>query len=223
MTYFLETYLGVRANDEVDFSSPADYPREFDYSDLACLLIAQGRAAEALPLLTRLLEAAITMERHGDEIRYLVMIALAHHALGNTQTALDSLRQALTLAEPEGYVRLFVDEVQPMAELLNFAISQDIAPDYAGKLLAAFPEDVLSAVPMDNNLIFNTQMLVEPLSEREIEVLRLMAGGYKYQEIADRLVVSINTVRHHNRNIFGKLNVNSRIQAIDRARELHLL
>ena len=110
-----------------------------------------------------------------------------------------------------------------MAELLDLAISQDIAPDYADKLLAAFPEDVLSAVPIDKDLIANTQMLVEPLSEREIEVLRLMAGGYKYQEIAERLVISINTVRHHNRNIFGKLNANSRIEAIDRARELHLL
>jgi tetratricopeptide (TPR) repeat protein len=116
--------LGVHANTEVDFCSPTDYPREFDYSDLARLLIVLDRAAEALPLLTRLLEAAITMERHGDEIRYLVMMALAHCALGNTKTALDTLSRTLTLAEPEGYVRLFVDEGQPMAELLLFAISQ---------------------------------------------------------------------------------------------------
>jgi LuxR family maltose regulon positive regulatory protein len=214
---------GVRANDEVDFSSPADYPREFDYSDLACLLIAQGRHAEALPLLTRLLEAAITMERHGDEIRYLVMIALAQHAVGNTQTALDSLGRTLTLAEPQGYVRLFVDEGLPMAELLNFAISQDIAPDYASKLLAAFPEAVLSAVPIDREPSVNTPILVEPLSEREIEVLHLMAEGYKYKEIAERLVVSINTVRHHTRNVYGKLDVNNRAQALGRAKELNLL
>ena len=215
--------VGVHANDDVDFSSPAGYPRESAYSDLACLLIVLDRAAEALPVLTRLLVAAITMERQGDEIRYLVLIALAQHALGNMQTALESLGRALTLAEPQGYVRLFVDEGRPMAELLRFAISQDIAPDYAGKLLAAFPEDVLSAVPIDRGPSINAQILVEPLSQREIDVLRLMAGGYKYQEIAERLVVSINTVRHHNRNIFGKLNANSRIQAIDRARELHLL
>jgi LuxR family maltose regulon positive regulatory protein len=214
---------GVSVNDEVDFSSHADYPREFDYSELAYLLIADDRSAEALPLLTRLKEAAARMERHGDEIRYLIMIALAQRALGNIQVALDSLDQALTLAEPQGCVRLFVDEGLPMAELLNFAISQDIAPDYASKLLAAFPEDVLSAVPIDRELSVNTQTLVEPLSQREIEVLRLMAEGYRYQEIAERLVISINTVRHHNRNIFGKLNANSRIQAIDRARELHLL
>jgi LuxR family maltose regulon positive regulatory protein len=215
--------LGVHANDEVDFSSPADYPREFDYSELAYLLIAEDRAAEALPLLRRLLEAAITMERHGDEIRYLVMIALAQHALGNTQTAIDSLGQALTLAEPQGYVRLFVDEGWPMAELLLFAISQNIAPDYASNLLAAFPTDLHDAVQYDKDLKVDKQALIEPLSAREIDVLQLMAKGYKYKEIAERLVISINTVRHHNRNIFGKLNANNRIEAIERARGLHLL
>jgi LuxR family maltose regulon positive regulatory protein len=215
--------LEVDANDEVDFSNPASYPHELIYSDLARLLIAQGRAIEALPLLTRLLEAAITMERHGDEIRYLVLIALAQHALGNTQTALDSLRQALTLAEPQGYVRVFVDEGFPMAELLSFASSQNIAPDYASKLLAAFPQYVLNVVPIDNELRVNTQILVEQLSQREIEVLRLIAEGYKYQEIAERLVVSINTVRHHTRNVYGKLDVNNRTQAIGKAKELNLL
>mgnify|MGYP000061167553 CR=1 FL=1 len=215
--------LGVHANDEVDFSSPADYPRELIYSDLARLLITLDRAAEALPLLTRLLEAAITMERQGDEIRYLVLIALAQHALGNTHTALDSLSQALSLAEPQGYVRLFVDEGFPMAELLSLAIPQNIAPDYASKLLAAFPKYVLSAVPIDKALTINTQILVEPLSQREIEVLRLIAEGCKYKEIAERLVVSINTVRHHTKNVYGKLDVNNRTQAIGRAKELNLL
>ncbi len=163
------------------------------------------------------------MERHGDEIRYLVLIALARHALGNTQTALDSLSQALTLAEPQGYVRLFVDEGFAMAKLLSSAISQNIAPDYASKLLASFPKDILGAVQIDKELTVNTQMLVEPLSRREIEVLRLIAEGYKYTEIAERLVVSINTVRHHTRNVYGKLEVNNRTQAINRAKELNLL
>jgi LuxR family maltose regulon positive regulatory protein len=215
--------LGVHANDEVDFCSPAGYSRELIYSDLACLLIALNQASEALPLLTRLLKAAIAMERHGDEIRYLALIALAHHALGNTQTALDSLGQALTLAKPQGYIRLFVDEGSTMAELLNFAVSQNIAPAYASKLLAAFPASVLSAVPIAKELSVNTENLVEPLSQREIEVLRLMTEGYKYKEIAERLVVSINTIRHHTRNVYGKLEVNNRTQAIGKAKELNLL
>jgi len=163
------------------------------------------------------------MERHGDETYYLVLTALAQHALGDMQTALDFLSRALTLAEPEGYVRLFIDEGQPMAELLNLAISKNISPDYTAKLLAAFPENVLSAVPNVKELTANTQLLDELLSGREIEVLRLINEGYKYKEIAERLVVSINTVRHHTRNVYGKLEVNNRVQAIGRAKELNLL
>ena len=229
MAYFLtDEYrrvenLGVHANDEVDFSSPAGYLRERMYTEVACLLLALDRAAEALPLLTRLLEAAVTMKRQGDEIRYLVLIALAHHAVANSQTAMDFLGQALILAEPQGYIRLFVDEGQPMAELLRSAVSHNISPSYASKLLAVFPKDVLGAIPIDKQLTINTPMLAEPLSEREIEVLRLIAQGYKYKEIAERLVITINTVRHHTRNVYGKLEVNNRTQAIGKAKELHLL
>jgi LuxR family maltose regulon positive regulatory protein len=215
--------LGVHANDEVDFSSPADYPCELIYSDLASLLIATGRAAEALPLLTRLLEGAIRMERQGDETCYLVQIALAHCTLGNAQTALDALGRALALAEPEGYVRLFVDEGQPMAELLQFAVSQNVASGYARELLAAFNPYILSAISTNKELTNSTPTLVEPLSDREIEVLRLVAEGYKYKEIAERLVVSINTIRYHTSNVYGKLEANNRTQAIGRARELNLL
>jgi LuxR family transcriptional regulator, maltose regulon positive regulatory protein len=229
MAYFLtDAYrrvenLGVHANDEVDFSSPAGYLRERMYTELACLLIALDRAAEVLPLLVRLLDAAIRMERQGDEIRYLVLVALAHHAMENTQTAMDFIGQALILAEPQGYIRLFVDEGQPMAELLLSAVSHNISPDYASKLLSAFPKDVLGAFPIDEEQTVHTQMLAEPLSDREIEVLRLMAEGYKYKEIADRMFVSINTVRHHTRNAYSKLDVNNRTQAIGKAKELNLL
>jgi LuxR family maltose regulon positive regulatory protein len=215
--------LGVHAEDEVDFSGPVDYPRESEYSDLVCLLVAEGRADEALPLLTRLLEAAITMERYGDGVRYLVMMALAYHSMGDTKMALQSLGQALALAEPQGYIRLFVDEGQPMAELLRYAISQDNSPAFAGRLLAAFPTYVLNTEQIFKEQAAKPPVLVEPLSEREIEVLHLIADGYKYQEIAERLVISINTVRHHTRNVYGKLNVNNRTQAIGRARELNLL
>ena len=215
--------LGVHANDEVDFSGPAGYPRELIYSDLARLLIALDRAAEAMPLLTRLLGFAITMERHGDELRYLVLMALAQQALGDAQAALDYLNRALALAEPQGYVRLFVDEGLPMATLLDGAIAANSAPEYAGRLLAAFPKHVLSAVPSAQDLPVYQPSSTESLSGREIEVLRLVAEGYKYQEISERLVVSINTVRHHIRNVYGKLDANNRTQAIARAKELHVL
>ncbi len=215
--------FGLTPQDEVDFSSPGGYPLEYFYSDLAYLLIAQAQADEALPLLTRLLQAAVKMGRLGDEIRYQQLIAMAHHALGDDETAMDYLYRALGLAEPQGYVRLFVDEGLPMLELLQIAISQNVSPDYASKLLAAFPKYLLEPIPVEQERNINTQELAEPLSERELEVIRLIAEGYKYREIADRLVVSINTVRFHTRNVYGKLSANNRTQAISRAKELSLL
>ena len=229
MTHLLKNAIlqvekwGISANDEVDFTSPRNFSRELIYSDLACLLIAQNRAAEALPLLARLLAAATTMKRHGDEIRFLVMTATAQHALANTQAALDSLRQALTLAEPEGYIRVFVDEGFPMAELLSLASTRHIRTDYVRELLAAFPDDVLNAVRTRQASSAIKPTLNESLSQREIDVLHLMIEGYKYKEIAEKLVVSINTVRHHTRNIYGKLDANNRTQAIEKAKELNLL
>lgn len=215
--------MGLQPVDKLDFSSPADYARESIYSELVRALIVLDRAAEAIPLLGRLLEAARSMGRQGDEIRYLVLFSLAHYRQEDIPAALDSLSQALILAKPQGYVRIFVDEGFPMAELLLLAVSQDISPDYASELLAAFPEDVRVTIDAKMALVNNTQPLVEPLSEREIEVLRLIASGYKYQEVAERLVISLNTVRHHTRNVYGKLNVNNRARAIDRAKELDLL
>jgi LuxR family maltose regulon positive regulatory protein len=214
---------GIQPDDEVDFSSPAGYRQESEYEDLARVLIALDRAGETLPLLERLLEAARSTGRHGDEIRYLILRTLAFHAQGDNNSAMSSLNLALVQAKPDGYVRIFVDEGEAMAALLAKAVSQEIVPDYAAELLAAFPDEVRHAIDFDPELLFTPQLLVEPLSERELEVLRLMADGLKYKEIADKLVISVNTVRHHTRNIYGKLDVNSRAQSVARARDLGLL
>jgi LuxR family maltose regulon positive regulatory protein len=187
------------------------------------VLIALDRADETLPLLERLLEAARSMGRHGDEIRYLILRTLAFQVLEDKVAALDSLSQALTLAKPEGYVRIFIDEGQPMATLLALAVSQGIEPDYAGELLSAFPAEMRRVVELNEESSTNTQQLFEPLSERELVVLHLMAAGLKYNDVADELVVSVNTVRHHTRNIYSKLGVNSRSQAVARAQDLGLL
>lgn len=211
---------GWQPDDDVDFSNPEDYAYESEYSDLARSLIALDRASEALPLLERLLTAAQSMERHGDAIRYLTLQALAFHAQGDTSAALTNLNQALTLAEPEGYVRIFVDEGEPMAALLRQAASRDIAPGYVERLLAAFPDAQRTSDSLRGD---QSTDLVDPLSDREIEVLRLMAAGLRHKEIGEQLVISLNTVRHHTRNIYGRLNVNSRAQAIAKARELNLL
>jgi LuxR family maltose regulon positive regulatory protein len=217
--------LGLHPDDETGFSKPEDYPHELEYSDLARGLIALDRAAEALPLLMRLLEAARAMGRHGDEIRYLALIALAYHALGDTFSGVDSLSQALTLAESQGYVRLFVDEGEPMLELLKSLDqkSSAVGRTYVEQLLAAFGKvmDKERRTMKGNEL--TSSSLVEPLSERELEVLVLMTAGLKYKEVAEQLFISLNTVRSHTRNVYSKLNVNNRTQAIARAKELDLL
>jgi LuxR family maltose regulon positive regulatory protein len=214
---------GLQPDDEVDFTSSVGYRYESDYTDMVRVLIELDRADEALPLLERLLGAAKFMGRQGDAIRYLILKAMAFHALEDQVSAILSLGQALTLARPEGYVRIFVDEGKFMAVLLTLAVRRNIEPDYAAELLAAFPEGVQQVVELDMEMVTISQPLVEPLSERELEVLRLMADGLKYKEVAERMVISVNTVRHHTRNIYGKLLVSSRAQAIARARELNLL
>jgi LuxR family maltose regulon positive regulatory protein len=219
---------GLRASDEIEFGSPTGYRHESDYSNLARALVALGRAGETMPLLERLLEAAQSMGRQGDAIRYLGLQALAFHSLGDISSALASLGQALTLAEPEGYVRLFVDEGEPMAQLLREAALRGIAPDYVAELRTAFGEPTKDRRRRTETTPWSlvsrpSAPMAEPLSDRELEVLRLMAAGLKYKEVAERLVISLNTVRHHTRNIYSRLNVNSRAQAISKAKELNLL
>jgi LuxR family maltose regulon positive regulatory protein len=158
----------------------------------------------------------------GSVIEILILQALAHEAQGNISPALESLERALTLAGPEGYVHIIVDEGPPMALLLSEALNRGIAPDYVRQLLGRFPD----AKPEQAGSVQRGapgSELVEPLSEREIEVLQLIAAGHTYQEVAERLVISLNTVRHHTKNIYSKLEVNNRTQAIEIANELNLL
>jgi len=205
------------------------YLREFEHITLARVLIAQyasvqkvGFINEAMGLLDRLLKAAEEGGRTGSVIEILVLQALAHEAQGDISPALVFLERALTLAEPEGYVRIFVDEGPPMVQLLNEVLNRGIASEYVRQLLVAFPD----AEPEQADSVKRQapgSELVEPLSEREIDVLQLIAAGHKYQEVAVQLVISLNTVRHHTKNIYSKLEVNNRAQAIKKANDLNLL
>jgi LuxR family maltose regulon positive regulatory protein len=211
--------FGITVNDELS------YLREFEHITLARVLIveyqniaSEDKLNDALRLLSRLLQTAEDAKRMGSMIEILTVQALAFNTYGEPSHALASLKHALTLAEPEGYFRFFVNEGKPMAELLT-ALSQSREDDRLNtsirKLLNAF--DKPKSAPA------NAQPLIDPLSERELEVLRLVADGLSNDEISQKLFLALSTVKGHNLRIFGKLQAKSRTEAVARARELGLL
>jgi LuxR family maltose regulon positive regulatory protein len=231
--------------------SPDDdlsYLGEFEHLTLARVLIARyqtNRSEDdlqaALGLLARLLQAAEAGGRNGSVIEILILQSLAHQAQGNQPLALASLERALALAEPEGYVRIFVDEGEPMQLLIadlglriskqdnvSFGAGPSQLPAYVHKLQASFPARTSALtsqtdIQTPNSEIRNPKSeMVDPLSERELEVLRLLCSELSGPEIADQLIVSLNTLRTHTKNIFSKLGVNNRRAAIRRAEELDL-
>jgi LuxR family maltose regulon positive regulatory protein len=207
---------GLSAVDELS------YLHEFEHTTLARLLLADGTRDRsdgairtAAGLLERLLAAAVEGERNGSAIEILVLLTLVRHASDDAAGALRSLDRALELAEPEGYVRVFVDEGPRMATLLKLAGKQPNAPGHVRRLLAAGVA-TRGQTPVE-------QTLIEPLSERELEVLRLLESDLDGPGMARELTVSLATVRTHTRNIYAKLGVNSRRAAVRRAAELGLL
>jgi LuxR family maltose regulon positive regulatory protein len=214
---------GLSVDDELSFL------REFDHITLTRVLIAHYMSnrgddsiCNAMGLAERLLQAAENGKRTGSVIEILILQAFAHEAQGDTPSALKPLEQALTLAEPEGYTHIFVDEGPPMASLLYEALKREIAPEYVQRLLAAFPvSDPEKAASTKSKV--DQPGLIEPLSEREIDVLQFLAKGLTNQVIATRLFLSIHTVKTHTRNIYSKLGVNNRTQAVSKARALGII
>jgi LuxR family maltose regulon positive regulatory protein len=213
---------GLSANDD-----DLRYPREGEYLALVRVRIAQARddpaspfLQDALHLLDRLRESAEAKARMNSALEILVLRALALEVQGERTGALSTLERALVLAAPEGYIRLFVDEGAPMLALLRQAYARGIVSDYVATLLSAFGEQHAPTLPPSSP---RSGLLLEPLTEREREVLRLLLEGASNREIARRLVLSANTVKRHVYNLCGKLGVQSRAQAIVRARTLHLL
>jgi LuxR family maltose regulon positive regulatory protein len=217
----LEEASGWAQEKSLSAGDDLSYLREFEYITLARLQLVRCRSNrdsaevnQALDLLERLLQAAQAGGRTGSVIEILLLLSLAYHLQGGTGTALVSLERALTLAEPEGYFRIFVDEGPPMVQLLQEAARQKISPNYVRRLLAAFDEAEDTGSP--------SPTLIEPLSERELQVLRLLGSEMSGPEIARQLMVSLNTLNTHIKNIYGKLGVNNRRAALRQAEELHL-
>jgi LuxR family maltose regulon positive regulatory protein len=207
----------------VSASGALSYPHEREYLTLARVCIAQGRAQplssflpEVLALLERLLADAEPKERMGSVLEILLLRALAVQVQGQQEEALRTLGRVLTLAEPEGYVRLFLDEGAPMLILLRQAYTRQITPGYVVTLLEAAGQQGSPAPPRPHQML-------DALTERECEVLRLLVDGASNREIAEQLVLSVNTVKKHVFNICSKLNVQSRAQAIAKTRKLQLV
>jgi LuxR family maltose regulon positive regulatory protein len=193
---------------------------ELELTTLAWLCVARGRADEAIALLERLLAEGERGGAHSKRnLEMRVLRTMAWLARGDSERALRHLERTLALAAPEGYVQVFINMGRPMAKLLYQAVQRGMSPEYAGRLLAAYPEPQSPPVahPSDE------PALSEPLSQRELDVLGRIARGMSNRQIALELHISLRTVKWHASNIYGKLAVRNRTQAVARARSLGLL
>ncbi len=199
----------------------------------ARLSLAKGSIAGVPKLLNHLRQKAEEKQWVGELIEILILQALAFEAQHRTMEALEALERVIGIAAPEGYIRIFLDEGEPMLRLLHLAESKGIMPGYVSKLLSEFNSSILTSgdhlrKTESNHLSEvlskgNSVQLIEPLTPREMDLLCLIADGLSNFEIANSLCVSVNTIKVHTRNLYGKLNVRSRTQALRRARELDLL
>jgi LuxR family maltose regulon positive regulatory protein len=208
---------GLSADSEINYFA------EFRHIIFARVLIYKGRESSAAQelsdahsILAKILELAKPAGYINQTIEALTLQALAYEAQGKDEKALNSLEEALTLAAPEGYIRTFVDEGELMRDLLRLAFTQNISKDYVSKLLGAFE-------PHKFKEKLTSQPLVEPLTERELEVLRRLSSELSGPEIALELSISLNTLRTHTKSVFSKLNVNNRRAAVRVAQELSIL
>jgi len=211
----LEKVARLVQQSEIKIDDEIPYLNEPEYLILLRLCLARADYEAALVLSQRLLQKAEATGRTGRVIEVLVLQALLFQGVKDTDQALATLKRALSLAQPEGYIRTFLDEGEPMSRLLHLAKARRIGIEYATELLDALEE----ATERPQSPI---QFLVEPLSMREVEVLKLIEAGCSNQEIATRLVISIATVKRHISNLYVKLGAQSRTQAVSISRELGL-
>jgi len=184
---------------------------------------------QAFDLLKRLHDFVLFTHNTRFQIDVLALQALLHDARGEGTVAVEKLAQALHLAEPGGFIRLFVDLGPQMAELLKQLIKQNIAVGYIGQILAAFKEDAHRTVQSEpdhsaaQSPSLSTQPLIEPLTNRELQILNLLRERLQNKEISAKLFISPETIKKHLSNIYGKLNVSSRLEAVEKAETLRIL
>jgi len=212
----LEALTGWAHEHSLDPDDEISFLHQIAYLTLARILMAQSQVETALTLLERLLGQVEALGQTGLALDVLVLQSLALEQKGDTSRALTVLTRALSLGQSGGYVRVFLDEGAPMAKLLRYAGSHGVSPKYVAGLLSQFDREIGAAST-------SQQPLIEPLTERELQVLHLLADGLSNQAIAEKLVVALGTVKTHTASLFRKLDVTSRTQAAVRARELGLL
>lgn len=195
---------------------PVTYPREFELVVYARYLLESNRCQEAVDLLLKITHAAEVGKRTGNLIEDLVILSTAYAKLGNESAALKSIERAVQLGQIEGHIRTFLDGGKTIVRLLRLLVAHSPHTRYISRILTAFGLSNGSSTVADNDLY-------EDLSERELEVLRLLAVGMSNKEIAQQLFIGNSTVKTHTLNIYRKLDVNNRTQAVNRARELNML
>jgi LuxR family maltose regulon positive regulatory protein len=209
------------------FSSGEGLPAAFIVTlqtTLARAYLAQDKAEEALVALKPLLSPAEAAGAFLHVIEVCALKALALHAQGDTSAALASLERSLALAEPEGFIRVYLNEGTPMAALLRETAARGIYAEYVNKLLDEFSVWVFGSMEESPKRPHaHTPPLPDPLTPRELDVLHCISQGLSNKDIAEKLVIALNTVKRHTSSIYGKLDVKSRTQAVARARELGLL
>jgi LuxR family maltose regulon positive regulatory protein len=212
---------GRHFNDDIPVHEMMDI---LEYLSWLTILVAEGSLERALKVSSRLLEIAQDLNMGAIELRVLISRARIFQAQGQHEQAQDAMERALSIAAPEGLMRSFLDQGPEMARLVYEAADRGLAPGFTGRLLAAFDlekegEEAVSDVRADTGL----EEMIEPLSKREIEVLQLIAAGLSNRQVAQKLYLSMSTVKAHTYNIYSKLGVHSRTQAVAKARALGIL
>ena len=214
------------SEDEFDFLQQPHYVKyPGEYTTLVRVYTARQRYDDALDLLQLMQQSIESTQRWGRLLEIYLLRALALHAKGVTDQALIAFMEAIKLGERGGYVRMFADEGAPVVALLRLVHARRLTEQtaYVDKLLAAATMPAVEQSSSRASTPSIAQLLIEPLSDRELEVLSLVAQGLSNREIAEQLYITVGTAKTHTINIYRKLDVNSRTQAVARAQELKLL